>query len=131
MNGIFAMVLQAAGMMVSAAVAQMPAAVVEEVGSGVAGVTFMDYVEPGQVIRLSGHDRMVLGYLKSCWRETITGGIVTVGAEQSEVAGGEVVRAKIACEGGKMMLSAELAGKPFISEHWYVTSSGEINKTAY
>ena len=111
MNGIFAMILQAAGMLVSAAVAQTPAAVVEEVGSGVAGVQFMDYVEPGQVIRLGGHDRIVLGYLKSCWRETITGGTVTVGAEQSEVAGGEVVRAKIACEGGKMMLSAELAGK--------------------
>jgi hypothetical protein len=110
MNGLFAILLQAAGMLVSAAVAQTPAAIVEEVG-GVAGVQFMDYVEPGRVIRLGGHDRIVLGYLKSCWRETITGGIVTVGAEQSEVAGGEVVRAKIACEGGKMMLSAELAGK--------------------
>ena len=71
----------------------------------------MDYVEPGQVIRLSGHDRMVLGYLKSCWRETISGGTVTVGTEQSEVTGGDVARAKVACEGGKMMLSAELAGK--------------------
>jgi hypothetical protein len=110
MNGLFAILLQAAGMLVSAAVAQTPAAIVEEVG-GVAGVQFMDYVEPGRVIRLGGHDRIVLGYLKSCWREIITGGIVTVGAEQSEVAGGEVVRAKIACEGGKMMLSAELAGK--------------------
>ncbi len=107
MNGIFAMVLQAAGMLVSPVAAQTPAAVVEEVGGGVAGVQFMDYVEPGQVIRLGGHD----GYLKSCWRETITGGTVTVGTEQSEVTGGEVVRAKIACEGGKMMLSAELAGK--------------------
>jgi len=111
MNGIFAMVLQAAGMLVSPAAAQAPAAVVEEVGGGVTGVQFMDYVEPGQVIRLGGHDRIVLGYLKSCWRETITGGTVTVGTEQSEVAGGEVVRAKIACEGGRMMLSAELAGK--------------------
>jgi len=111
MNGIFAMVLQAAGMLVSPVAAQTPAAVVEEVGGGVAGVQFMDYVEPGQVIRLGGHDRIVLGYLKSCWRETIIGGTVTVGTEQSEVAGGEVVRAKIACEGGKMMLSAELAGK--------------------
>jgi hypothetical protein len=111
MNGVFAILLQAAGMLVSPVAAQTPAAVVEEVGGGVTGVQFMDYVEPGQVIRLGGRDRIVLGYLKSCWRETITGGTVTVGAEQSEVAGGEVVRAKIACEGGKMMLSAELAGK--------------------
>jgi hypothetical protein len=111
MNGIFAILLQAAGMLVSPVAAQTPVAVVEEVGGGVTGVQFMDYVEPGQVIRLGVHDRLVLGYLKSCWRETITGGTVTVGTEQSEVAGGEVVRAKIACEGGKMMLSAELAGK--------------------
>jgi hypothetical protein len=111
MNGIFAILLQAAGILVSPVAAQTPAAVVEEVGGGVTGVQFMDYVEPGQVIRLGGHDRLVLGYLKSCWRETITGGTVTIGAEQSEVAGGEVVRAKIACQGGKMMLSAELAGK--------------------
>jgi len=71
----------------------------------------MDYVDPGQVIRLGAHDRIVLGYLKSCWRETISGGTVTVGIEQGEVAGGEVACAKVACEGGKMMLSAELAGK--------------------
>src|SRR6201997_4907053 len=111
MNGIFAILLQAAGMLVSPVAAQTPAALVEEVGGGVMGVQFMDYVEPGQVIRLGGHDRLVLGYLKSCWRETITGGTVTVGTEQSAVAGGEVARAKVACEGGKMMLSAELAGK--------------------
>jgi hypothetical protein len=65
----------------------------------------------GQVIRLGAHDRIVLGYLKSCARETITGGTVTVGTDQSEVAGGEVARTKVACEGGKMLLSSELAGK--------------------
>ena len=94
-----------------AASAQSPAAVVEEIQGSVPGVEFMDYVDPGQVIRLGAHDRIVLGYLKSCWRETISGGTVTVGAEQSEVSGGEVARSKVACEGGKMMLSAELAGK--------------------
>jgi hypothetical protein len=91
--------------------AQSPAAVVEDLAGNVPGVQFMDYVEPGQVIRLGAHDRIVLSYLKSCWRETITGGTVTVGGEQREVAGGEVARVKVACEGGKMMLSAELAGK--------------------
>ena len=37
------------------------------------------------MIKLGPRDTIVLGYLKSCWRETITGGTVTVGAEQSEV----------------------------------------------
>jgi hypothetical protein len=111
MNAIFGILLQGAGALILTASAQSPVAVVEELAGSVPGVQFMDYVDPGQVIRLGAHDRIVLGYLKSCWRETITGGTVTVGAEQSEVTGGEVARAKVACEGGKMMLSAELAGK--------------------
>ena len=111
MNVIFGIVLQAAGAFILTASAQSPAAVVEEIQGSVPGNAFMDYVEPGQIIRLGAHDRIVLGYLKSCWRETISGGTVTVGPEQSEVAGGEMARAKVACEGGKMMLSAELAGK--------------------
>ena len=111
MNAIFGIVLQGAGALVLTASAQSPAAVVEELAGNVPGVAFMDYVDPGQVIRLGAHDRIVLGYLKSCWRETITGGTVTVGPDQSEVAGGEVARTKVACDGGKMMLSAELAGK--------------------
>jgi hypothetical protein len=98
-------------MIVLAASAQSPAAVIEELSGTPRGVQFMDYFEPGQVIHLCPHDRMVLGYLKSCWRETITGGTVTVGADKSEVGGGDVVRSKVACEAGKMMLSAELAGR--------------------
>jgi hypothetical protein len=111
MNVIVGILLQSASALVLTASAQSPAAVVEEVQGSVPGVQFMDYVDPGQVIRLGAHDRIVLGYLKSCWRETISGGTVTVGNEQSEVAGGEVARTRVACEGGKMMLSAELAGK--------------------
>lgn len=111
MNAIFGFLLQGTGALILTTSAQSPAAVVEEIQGSVPGVQFMDYVDPGQVIRLGAHDRIVLGYLKSCWRESISGGTVTVGTEQSEVAGGEVTRAKVACEGGKMMLSAELAGK--------------------
>ena len=52
MSNIFAILLQVVAMTVSPASAQSPSAVVEEVGAGVAGVQLMDYVEPGQVIRL-------------------------------------------------------------------------------
>ena len=111
MNVFIGILLQSAGAFVLTASAQSPAAVVEEVQGSVPGIQFMDYVDPGQVIRLGAHDRIVLGYLNSCWRETISGGTVTVGTEQSDVAGGDVARAKVACEGGKMLLSSELAGK--------------------
>ncbi len=77
--------------------AAAPVAVVEDVQGAVPGVEFMDYVAAGRVIRLGAKDVLVLGYMHSCWRETITGGTVTVGLEQSQVQQGKVERAKVAC----------------------------------
>lgn len=88
------------------ALADAPVAVVEDVSGKPTGVEFMDYVEPGKVIKLAAGDSIVLGYLKSCWRESIRGGTVTVGAEQSDVQGGTVDRTKVGCDGGKMELAA-------------------------
>ena len=34
----------------------------------------MDYVSAGKIIKLGPKGQVVLGYMKSCWRETITGG---------------------------------------------------------
>ena len=91
--------------------AQNLVAMIEDVQGTPPGVEFMDYVEAGKVIQLGAKDRIVLGYLKSCWRETITGGKVTVGAEWSNVEGGRVNRMQIACDAGKMQLTFELASK--------------------
>jgi hypothetical protein len=93
-------------LLVAPAHAQAPVAVVEDVAAKSAGVEFMDYVPAGKVIRLGPDGTMVLGYLKSCWRETIRGGTVTVGTAQSEVAGGAVDRMRIDCDGGRMELAA-------------------------
>jgi hypothetical protein len=65
---------------------QAPVAVVEDVQGKVTGAEFMDYVVPGQVIKLGAGGMIVLGYMKSCWHETISGiGTVIVGTEQSAV----------------------------------------------
>jgi hypothetical protein len=85
--------------------AQAPVAVVEDI-SGSPGVELMDYVSEGKTIKLAPTDSIVLSYLKSCWRETIKGGVVTVGAGQSTVDGGTITREKVACDGGKMELAA-------------------------
>jgi hypothetical protein len=85
--------------------AQAPVAVVEEVKGKPAGIEFMDYVTPGKVIKLGSKDTIVLGYMKSCWRETITGGTVVVGAEQSMVHLGKVDRAKVDCDGANQRLT--------------------------
>jgi hypothetical protein len=81
------------------AAAQAPVAVVEEVQGKVTGVEFMDYVAPGKVIKLGPAGVVVLGYMKSCRRETITGvGTVIVGPEQSMVHLGEVKAGTVQCD---------------------------------
>jgi hypothetical protein len=91
----------------------LPTALVEDVKSAAGEVEFMDYVGMGQVIHLGPRDALVLSYLKSCAHETITGsaggGSVTVGLEASEVQGVQIVRTKVACDGGKIRLSSQQA----------------------
>jgi hypothetical protein len=70
----------------SPAAAASPVAIVEDIKGKVTGAEFMDYVTPESVIRIEGDGTVILSYLKSCRRETISGaGIVTVGTEQSSV----------------------------------------------
>jgi len=89
--------------------AESPVALVEEIVGKPAGIEFMDYVSTGRVIALGPRDAIVVGYIRSCWRETIRGGTVRIGAELSDVSGGAVERVKIPCDGGRMELAAEQA----------------------
>jgi hypothetical protein len=56
-----------------------------------------------------------LSYLHSCIRETITGGVVTVGIDQSEVQAGKVTRTKLDCGESMFVLTgntdAQFAGR--------------------
>jgi hypothetical protein len=107
----------------------VPTALVEDVQSSTAGVEFMDYVGNRQVINLGPSDSLVLSYLKSCEHETITGGKVTVGTERSDVLGGQVVRTKVPCDGGKMQLSAQEASQSAASS--FRLQSADIRPTLY
>ena len=79
--------------------AEPPVAVVEDVQGKVTGAEFMDYVVRGQVIKLGAGGKVVIGYMKSCWRETITGiGTVIVGSEQSFVHLADFTTEKVACD---------------------------------
>ncbi len=89
----------------TAAAAQTPAAIVEDVQGKVDGVEFMDFVVPGKIIKLGPKATIVLGYMKSCWRETITGGTVVVGTEQSMVHLGDITRVRVDCDASAAQLS--------------------------
>ena len=107
----------------------VPTALVEDVTSATADVEFMDYVGNRQVIKLGPGDVLVLSYLKSCEHETITGGTVVVGSERSEVQGGQVVRTKVACDGGNIQLSAQQASQSAASA--FRLQSADTLKTLY
>jgi hypothetical protein len=83
----------------SPAAADSPAAVVEDVKGKVTGAEFMDYVTPKAVIKIGDGGSVVLSYLKSCRRETISGtGTVVVGTEESAVHLAEVKAEKTDCD---------------------------------
>lgn len=84
---------------VAHAAGQAPVAVVEDVQGKVTGAELMDYVVPGQVIKLGAGAKVIIGYMKSCWRETISGiGTVIVGAEESSVHLAEFKAGKVPCD---------------------------------
>jgi hypothetical protein len=93
------------------ATAASPAAMVEDVTGTSAGVGALDYLPAGKVIKLAAADRIVLDYLHSCIRETITGSALVVGAEQSTVHGGSISRETVSCDGGQLQLSADQSQK--------------------
>lgn len=96
---------------VYAATPQAPSAIVEDLDGKIQGVQLMDYLTPGQVIKLGAKESIVLSYLTSCNHETIVGGIITIGSDQSDVLGGTVQRTTGQCSGGAMVLTAQLADK--------------------
>ena len=98
MKSMFAAIVGVVGF-AGLAAAQAPVAVVEDVQGKVTGAEFMDYVAPGAVIKIGPAGKVVLGYMKSCWRETITGvGTVIVGADESMVHLSEIKAGKVQCD---------------------------------
>ena len=90
---------------ITSSVAQSPAAIVEDVKGKVTGAEFMDYVTPGTVIKLGADGTVVLGYMSSCVRETIKGGVVVVGTDESRTSLGDVSREKVDCDGKRAQLA--------------------------
>jgi hypothetical protein len=101
MKKIFAVLFSSIGFLCvqDLAAAQAPVAVVEDVKGKVTGAEFMDYVLPGKVIKLGPDGVVILSYLKTCSRETISGiGTVIVGEEESMVHLGDVKANKVPCD---------------------------------
>ncbi|MEP4380225.1 MAG: hypothetical protein ABJ215_16060 [Alphaproteobacteria bacterium] len=90
---------------VTAAAAE-PAALVEDVLSGLPGVAVMQFLDTGDTVELGTDGEVILSYLASCVRETVTGGKITVGERQSSISGGLVVREKVNCDTDQLILTS-------------------------
>lgn len=126
MKTIFAAVVAFVGF-AGLAAAQAPVAVVEDVQGKVTGAEFMDYVAPGKVIKLGQAGSIVLSYMKSCWREVITGvGTVIVGAEESMVHLSEVKAGKVKCDSSHSQLIDREVGESAASVVRSLAGKGAI-----
>jgi hypothetical protein len=96
------------GAMVQPTIAQ-PSAIVEDIEVAVTNIGIMDYVEPGDIIRLQAGESLVLGYFASCVQEKIVGGTATVGLKRSVVEGGTVKRHTVSCDTGSVVLDRSQA----------------------
>jgi hypothetical protein len=94
---------------ITSSFAQAPVAIVEDVKGKVTGAEFMDYVVPGAVIKLGAEGTIVLGYMSSCVRETIKGGVAIVGTDESRTSLSEVTREKVDCNGKQAQLAPSQA----------------------
>ena len=84
-----------------------PAALVESITSAPgAGVGFLDYVFPGQVVELGPDGIIVLSYFATCLVETVRGGRITVDVGLSKVDGGEVKTEKVPCQGANITVTS-------------------------
>jgi hypothetical protein len=96
----------------ASASAQAPAvAILEEIAGAAGKHEAFDELKAGERLDLGAGGRAVVGYLGSCIRETIDGGTVVIGQDQSDVEGGKVARETIPCEATQLVLSEEEAGK--------------------
>jgi hypothetical protein len=91
-----------------------PTAIIEDIAAPSTEIEFMDYLFPGQVINLKRGETVILGYLQSCLRESIVGGHIVVGREQSKVKNGSIKRERVECAGSAMTLSPKQSGKSLV-----------------
>jgi len=85
------------------------AAIVEDISISKIGLLQLDLLKSGTIIEL-GQGKIVLGYLHTCWQDTISFGRVKVGRQRSIVEGGFVSRRRVECDSAVLAKSARSPG---------------------
>jgi hypothetical protein len=83
-----------------------PSAIVEEVSYETGDLLAFDYLFAGREIAVPTGQRLVIGYLSSCVRETVTGGTIRIGVKQSE-GDAAIAREAMSCAGAAAVAGAD------------------------
>jgi hypothetical protein len=111
---VVAMLAFAVAFAVAPAGAHDSVALIETLTSPSQRVELMSYARVGEIIRLTPDQTIVLSYRDSCVREIITGGVIKIGREQSEVQYGEVQRTSENCAKGSVEITGgDASGKVY------------------
>jgi hypothetical protein len=94
-----------------AVAAAQAVAILEEIAGAAGKHEAFDELKAGERLELGQGGRAVIGYLGSCARETIDGGTVVIGKNQSQIEGGKVQRETVACEATQLVLTDQEAGQ--------------------
>jgi hypothetical protein len=88
-------------------------AIVEEVSPGIGDLRRFDLIAAGRAAELGRDGRIVLGYLKSCWQDSVIGGRAVAEPLKSFVEGGALTRRRVECDaaGLAQMNSAGLTAR--------------------
>jgi len=84
-----------------------PVAIIETFVDGSGRNRTFEFLKQEAVLKLGANGTAVIDYFQSCVQETIEGGVVTIGLEQSKVRGGIVTRERVECDGSKLVLTPE------------------------
>ena len=84
-----------------------PVAIIEAFDDGSGRDRAFEILKQDTVLKLGTSGTAVIGYFQSCIQETIEGGVVTIGLEQSKIRGGIVTRERAECDGSKLVLTPE------------------------
>jgi hypothetical protein len=108
---LLAVICAGAALLFPATASAQAVAILEEIAGASGKHESFDELKAGERLDLGAGGRAIIGYLGSCVRETIDGGTVVVGQDQSQVEGGKVARETIPCEATQLVLSEDQAGK--------------------
>lgn len=108
---LIALICAGAAALFPAGASAQAVAILEEIAGATGKHEAFDELKAGERIELGQGGRAVIGYLGSCARETIDGGTVVVGTDQSQIEGGKVARETVACEATQLVLTDQEAGQ--------------------